>query len=109
MKLKIVTIVLATALSGCATKHYGRTGAVTQTERDTMTCRELELEIERTRGWLDRVNKESEFSGADVLAILGDFGIGNAMEKSAALKSGNDRLQQLQGAKASKCSSPPAA
>lgn len=28
-------------------------------------------------------------------AILGDFGIGNGMEKSAALESANKRLEQL--------------
>ena len=60
-----------------------------------MTCRENELETAKVRGFIDHVNKESEFSGRDVLAILGDFGIGNSMEKSAALESANTRLYQL--------------
>jgi hypothetical protein len=41
------------------------------------------------------VNKESEFSGKDVLAILGDFGIGNNMERTAAIESANSRIASL--------------
>lgn len=44
---------------------------------------------------MDHVNKESEFSGRDLLAILGDFGIGNNLEKTAALESANKRIEQL--------------
>lgn len=62
----------------------------------------------KVRGFMDHVNKESEFSGRDVLAILGDFGIGNNMEKSAAIESANKRLEQLRVQhNAKKCSSNP--
>ena len=67
-----------------------------------MTCRELDLEIAKVHGFIDKVNKESEFSGRDVLAILGDFGIGNNMERGAALKSANQRLEELQESKVAK-------
>jgi hypothetical protein len=64
-------------------------------ELETMTCRELELEIARTREFLDEI-EATGFDGRDVLAILGDFGIGNMMERSDAIKSGKERLEQLE-------------
>lgn len=85
------------ATSACATKTYGRQGELTAYEKQSMNCREIELEAAKVRGFIDHVNKESEFSGRDVLAILGDFGIGNSMEKSAALESANKRLTALNG------------
>ncbi len=96
------TIVAFTAIQGCATKNYGRQGTLTSYEKESMTCREIDLELAKTRGFLDRVNKESEFSGRDVLAILGDFGIGNNLEKSAALESANTRIEQLQNLRGTK-------
>lgn len=83
------------AMQGCATKTYGRQGELTSYEKDSMTCREIALEQAKVNGYIRHVNKESEFSGRDVLAILGDFGIGNAMEKSAALESANKRMDEL--------------
>lgn len=90
------------AAQGCATKTYGRQGTLTPIEKDGLTCREIDLEVARTQGWIDQVNKESEFSGRDVLAILGDFGIGNALERSAAMESANNRMAQLRELKSGK-------
>lgn len=74
-----------------------------------MTCREIDLEAAKVRGFVDHVNKESEFSGRDVLAILGDFGIGNNLEKSSALESANKRLDQLREQRdIKKCGTTPA-
>ena len=93
----LVTIaLLVLTIQGCATKTYGRQGTLSSFEKDTMTCREIDLEAAKVRGFIDQVNKESEFSGRDVLAILGDFGIGNNMEKSAAIESANKRIDQLE-------------
>lgn len=109
------TVILATfilalvSIQGCATKTYGRQGTLTSFEKDSMTCREIDLEMAKVRGFIDHVNKESEFSGRDVLAILGDFGIGNNMEKSAALESANKRTEQLRDQRdAKKCNVNPA-
>jgi len=91
---------------GCATKTYGRQSTLTNFEKDSMTCREIDLDLAKTHGFIDHVNKESEFSSKDVLAILGDFGIGNNMEKSAALESANKRIEDLNALKgAKKCGS----
>ena len=90
-----VSIAVLASIQGCATKTYGRQSTLTSYEKDSMTCREIDLDLAKTRGFVDHVNKESEFSGKDVLAILGDFGIGNNMEKSAALASANTRIESL--------------
>jgi len=82
--------------TGCATKNYGRQGELTGVERNTMNCRELELETAKVHGFLARVEKESEFDTRSVLSFLGDFGVGNVMEKSSAVESANARLAQLQ-------------
>ncbi|TPQ27736.1 hypothetical protein C2U69_33860 [Cupriavidus pinatubonensis] len=84
------------ALQGCATKNYGRQGNLTDFEKQTMSCREIELEQAKVQGFIQHVNKESEFDGRSVLSFLGDFGIGNIMEKDSAMKSGNDRAYQLE-------------
>ena len=91
-------ILVAATVQGCATKTYGRQGALSSYEKDTLTCREIALESAKVSGFVEHVNKESEFSGRDVLAIMGDFGIGNSLEKSSALErerlkgSGSSRL-----------------
>ena len=102
----VATVLLAlSAVQGCATKNYGRQGPLTSYEKESMTCREIELDLAKTSGFVDHVNKESEFSGLDVLAILGDFGIGNSLEKSAALESATRRIEQLRELRdAKKCS-----
>lgn len=105
----VVSFLVLVSIQGCATKTFGRQGTLTGYEKDTMTCREIDLEIAKVRGFVDQVNKESEFSGRDVLAILGDFGIGNSMEKSAALESANKRMEQLRDQRdAKKCNANPA-
>lgn len=92
----IFTVLLLTSIQGCATKIYGRQGSVTSFERTTMTCREMDLEIAKTRGFVDHVNKEAAFSGRDILAFLADFGIGNNLERTAALGSADTRIKQLE-------------
>lgn len=92
--LLIATVVMT--LSGCATKNYGRQGEITEYERSTMTCREADLEIAKVHGYLSHVEKESQFDGRSVLSFLGDFGIGNLMEKNNAVSAANTRLAQLQ-------------
>jgi len=89
-------------LQGCATKNYGRQGDFTSFEQNTMTCREIELEEAKVRGFIQHVDSESSFDGRSVLSFLGDFGIGNTMEKSSALDSANKRLASLAAARQAK-------
>lgn len=82
-------------LSGCATKHYGRQPELTSFEESTLSCREMDLEIAKVEGFLQTVDDESSFDGRSVLSFLGDFGIGNVLEKNSAVDSANKRLDQL--------------
>lgn len=102
MKKIVIAVSLLIVLAGCATKNYGRSGNLTAFEQQTLTCREIELEEAKTQGFLDHINSESQFDGRSVLSFLGDFGIGNVMEKNSAVKSANDRLHQLSGLKAAR-------
>lgn len=94
-KLLMLSVVTTILLAGCSTKQYGRQGELTDTERKIMTCHDIEVETAKVKGFIKAVNSESEFSGKDVLAILGDLYIGNYMEKEAALHSANNRVIEL--------------
>lgn len=107
MKQLLVITASLVALSACATKTYGRQGQLTTYETQMMSCREIDLELAKVRGFVDHVNKESQFSGRDVLAILGDFGIGNALEKSAALESAENRQKSLEALRVRRCGHAP--
>lgn len=98
MKLIAVVagLVVLASVTGCATKNYGRQGELTGYERDMMNCREIDLEAAKVHGFLSHVEKESQFDGRSVLSFLGDFGVGNLMEKSSAVDSATARLAQLQ-------------
>jgi hypothetical protein len=102
------TILLTTALlavlmtSGCATKMYGKQGEVTRFEKETMTCREADLEIAKVEGFKAYVHQESKFSWRDAAAVFGDLYIGNYLEKKSALKSADKRLEQLKTIKTQK-------
>ncbi|OCJ46360.1 hypothetical protein A6U95_01480 [Serratia sp. 14-2641] len=110
MKSFLFIVFSLIVLSGCSTKNYGRQGEITQYEQDTMTCREIELEEAKVHGFLAHVDKESQFDGRSVLSFLGDFGIGNVMEKDNAIKSANTRLAQLQVLRTKRnCTSTPTA
>ncbi|WP_454737338.1 hypothetical protein [Cupriavidus necator] len=97
MKRSILAIgICLIAAQGCATKHYGRQGTVTDFERQTLSCREIALEQAKVNGFIQHVDRESQFDGRSVLAFLGDFGIGNVMEHSAATESATARMHDLQ-------------
>ena len=108
--ISIGALLLAAVFAqGCATKHYGRQDALTPYEKDTLTCRDIDLRTAEAREFIGRVEKESEFSGLDALAILIDFGIGNQIERSAALESAQKRLDDLRKlGDAKKCGVPAA-
>ena len=101
-KALLITALATTALVGCSTKNYGRQGELTTYEKTSMTCREIDLETAKVHGYLEHVEKESQFDGRSVLSFLGDFGMGNIMEKNAAMEAANKRLAQLNAARAEK-------
>lgn len=88
----IVAGLVAMALaSGCATKDYGRMDAT----HAATTCAEIEEKLAEVNRFRTGIAEQSAFGAADVLALLIDFGIGNAMAKSAALRSADERAEQL--------------
>ena len=94
MKILALAFLLALTVS-CATHRYGREMPLTDAERVVLTCKQLDVEIAKTEAFLAQVNQGAP-AGAATLGFLGDFGIGNAMEKTEALKSGERRLFDLQ-------------
>lgn len=99
---RIFLVVLLFVFSGCATKNYGRQSLLTGFEKSQLSCREIDIEISKTIGFINDIEAESKFSGRRVLSFFGDFGIGNVVEKNAALDSAHKRLNDLQNLKAEK-------
>lgn len=94
-KFLLLSFSLLVVLSGCATKHYGRQGDLTQFERVSLSCREIDLELAKVEGFLQNISNESSFDGRSVASFLGDFGIGNIMKRNAAKKSAEKRKKSL--------------
>ena len=93
MKTPIAAVLVAVMLAGgCATKHYGRLEAATA-EAD---CAQVAAGLADVHRFRDEVERRSAFGPEDVLAILLDFGIGNVIEKQAALRSADARTSQLE-------------
>jgi hypothetical protein len=104
----IPLVLLLLAIQGCATKTYGRQEAMTPYERHNLSCQQIDQETAKVQAFVDRVNEESRFSGLDLVALLVDFGIGNKLERDAALKSATLRLDQLRELReAERCPSEP--
>ena len=101
MRVFVSVIILpAFVMSGCATKNYGRMQPLTGAERVAYSCREIDLEIAKVQAFQQQVIEGAQFNMASVLGILGDYGIGNSMERSSAEASAARRLGQLNDLKA---------
>jgi len=102
MKNAATILMISLCLAGCATKRYGRAVAPSELEVSTYDCRELEIEISKVHAFQQQIKDGSKTNLASVMGWMGDFGIGNAMERSAAEKSASDRLAQLIAAQGDK-------
>ena len=100
--LVVAAVIPAVVLSGCATKRYGRVQPLTGAERVGYTCRDVDIEIAKVGAFQTQVAEGAQFNIASVLGILGDYGIGNSMERSAADASAARRMQELNDLKAEK-------
>ena len=56
------SVLVLVSIQGCATKTYGRQGTLTSYEKDSMTCREIDLETAKVRGFIDYEIAASGFS-----------------------------------------------
>lgn len=103
----IAVLLAVLAVSACATKRYGRLQPLTATERAEYTCRDVKIEISKLDAFEKQVADVGKFDGKTVLGVMGDLGIGNGMEKRAALKTVRERRGQLSALSASKkCDQP---
>jgi hypothetical protein len=98
---------IVAALSGCVTKQYGRQEALTDRDRQLMACSDIDRDLVQVAGWQQQVDRRSQFDGWDALAVLGDFGVGNSIERGEALKSAELRTDQLRELRVAKgCTGP---
>ena len=98
----LAVLVALAMTSGCATKRYGRMQELSGIEKDAYTCREIELELAKVAEFRRQIAEGSEINLASVGGFLGDFGIGNAIEKGAAERTAAERETALLDLKASK-------
>ncbi|PVY81086.1 hypothetical protein C7416_102188 [Cupriavidus phytorum] len=98
MKKNIVVAGLALlAAQGCATKNYGTQAPLTDFERQTLTCREIELEQAKVQGFRAKIEGQSVRLDARDF-VPWNFGIGNHIAYTEAVESADQRAQQLQAA-----------
>ncbi|NSX16011.1 hypothetical protein HTY52_18155 [Cupriavidus taiwanensis] len=76
-------------------KNYGTQPPLTDFERQTLTCREIQIEQARVQGFRAQLDgKWARIDARDLLAF--DFGIGNHIAFSEAVDSADKRTQQLE-------------
>lgn len=96
-----ITLMLGLAVlaaGGCATKRYGRVEPLTGIEASAYDCREIRIEAAKVVALRQAVLTSNRGDLREAAAFLGDFGIGNAIERRDALKSADARwagLEQL--------------
>jgi hypothetical protein len=96
----VAAVVPAVIVSGCATKRYGRLQPLTGAERVGYDCKDIDIEIAKVGSFQQQVREGAQFNMASVLGILGDYGIGNSMERGAAEASAGRRMKELTDLKA---------
>ncbi len=90
--------------SSCAVQRYGRMIPVVPSERKNLTCEQITTEIEKCNAFIrDVTTKNKKFTGGDIIAFLGDFGIGDSWEVSDAISSATRRISELEKLKETKC------
>ena len=95
MRLGILLAVVL-VLAGCSTQRFGRLSPLSETEKQTLTCREIGIEIAKAEEFLFQTrNTRNNTNAMHILGALGDLGIGNVMEGNAAEQSGDVRLKEL--------------
>ena len=103
----ILVAAMALAITGCATKQYGRLQPVSAFEMSSYSCRDIAIELSKVEAFDEQIREQSGFDGRSALGVLGDFGLGNSMAKGSAEKSAIERRRQLAMLGAQKGCNPP--
>src|SRR5260370_33797573 len=94
--MRMIVVWSSISLTACATERFGREQRVTAAEKTSLTCEQTDLEIAKVDGFLTDTEAQWEDThGRRLLGFLGDFGIGNHMERKDAIESADTRRQQL--------------
>lgn len=94
--MRIAAVATVLMLAGCATERFGREQHVTQAEKVSLSCEQIDLEIAKVDGFLTDVQAGwDDTKGRRFWAFFGDFGIGNHRERSDAVDSADERRIQL--------------
>ncbi len=102
LKEVVVVALVAASIAGCATKRNERVTELSGPEMEFCTCREIELEMAKVEQFRSQVADGAKTDWRSVAGFLGDFGIGNSMERSKAECSATQRMLALQTLEAQK-------
>lgn len=103
-KQKVLMVLLALVLTGCATKQYPQAAAVTPEETAMLNCNALDQELVKAHSVQHDIEQTGQFDALTVLGFVGDFGLGNGIAKYNATRKAEKRVTALQSLKAAKCS-----
>lgn len=95
-------------VSGCATKRYGRLQPLTSYETINYDCNQIDLELSKVDAFELQVAEQKRFSGMSVASFLGDFGIGNVIERNQAEATAVQRRAQLENLRQTRSCGAPA-
>lgn len=77
---------------------------VVPSERRNLTCEQINMEIEKCNTFINDVTTQNKkFTGGDIIAFLGDFGIGDSWEVKDAIASATRRVSELEELRDEKC------
>lgn len=89
------SLLLFLLAQGCATKDYGRQSSLTDYEKEAMSCRDIDQEMNRVVAFVKRVHSGGDKHGIEFVAEIENRWLGNSLERSAAVESANSRMVQL--------------
>ncbi len=97
-----VAAIAALATSACATKRYPIATGFSAAEAAAYDCRQLAIELVKAEEVKLQITETAETDWRSVAGFLGDWGIGNAMAKSEAEKSIQQRITGIRAAQINK-------
>jgi len=100
--ISLLALGFVIASVGCTTKRYHIAVEVSPEVAHMMTCRELEIELLKSRDIGRQINATDKFDTRAVLAFLGDLGIGNAMAREEAQTALDKRTDSIRTARLNK-------